>query len=190
MAYLNTAEERLYRWLKRKTTSVDAWKQMSLTELAAKVHCSTSQVSRSLPKAVARLEGISLDAAAKRVGDVIRVRQGCLLDFEVEMILELRSLKNPPSYDAIAQAFAVSERRILTVCMQHGKDGVSGYYHPPADVLTLVESDRITELQENIRIRTQRREAKKAKEALIRHKEIKKMLSHTRIRTDVSYLLR
>ena len=190
MASLNTAEERLYRWLKRKTTPVNAWQQMSLAELAAKVRCSTSQVSRSLPKSVAQLEGLSLDAAAKRVSDVMRVRQGRLVDFEVEVILELRSLKNPPSYDAIAQAFAVSERRILTVCLQHGKDGVNGYYHSPADVLALVESDRITELQENIRIRIQRREAKKAKEALIRHKEFKNMLSHIRIRTDLPYLLR
>ena len=182
MPYLNTAEERLYRWLKRKTTPVDAWQQMTIEELAAKMRCSTSQISRSLPKAVARLEGISLDAAEKRVRDVMRVRQGRLVDFEVEIILELRSLKTPPSYDAIAETFGVSERRVLTLCGQHGKDGVGGYYYSPEDVLALVESDHITELQENIRIRAQRRDLMKAKEALIRHKEMKSMLSHIRIR--------
>ena len=177
-----TAEERLYRWLKRKTTPRKAWQQMTIEELAAKIRCSTSQISRSLPKSVARVEGIPFDAAAKRVGDVIRVRQGRLVDFEVEMILELRSLKDPPSYASIADAFAVSERRVLTLCKQHGINGAFGYYDSPGDVLALIESERITELQENIRIRTQRRKSMKAKEALIRQKEMKKMLSHIRIR--------
>jgi len=163
---------------------------MTMEELAAKVKCSTSQVSRSLPKAVARLEGISLDVAEKRVADTIRVRQGCLVDFEVEMILELRTLKDPPSYASIAQAFAVSQRRVITVCMQHGRDGVCGYYYSSRNVLSLIESDRITELLENIGIRRQRRQQIKAKADRIRHKEMKKMLSGIRIRTDLSYLLR
>ena len=194
MAYLNTAEERLYRWLKRKTTPADAWKQMSIKALSAKVRCSMSQVSRSLPKAVARLEGISLDVAEKRVSDAIRVRQGRLVDFEVEMILELRSLKNPPSYTSIANAFAVSERRVITVCLQAGREGLSGYYHSSRNVLSLIDSDRIAELHENIRIRTKRRQEMKGKEKAkadqIRRKDVMKMLSHIRIRTDLSYLLR
>lgn len=178
---LNTAEERLFKWLKRKTTPPDAWKQMSIKELAAKMQCSTSQLSRSLPRTIARLEGMSLAAAEKLVGNVLRVRQGRLLGFEIEIIHELRSLTNPPSYESIAQTFAVSERRVLTICRHHGKAGVSGYYHSPEDVLALVESDHITELHENIRIRTQRRQAIEAKASRIRHKEMKKMLSHIRI---------
>ena len=90
-----TAEVRLYRWLNRKTTPPDAWRTLSLEQLAEKARCSTSMVSRKLPKVVAKLKDISLDEAEQLVDDVMNVRRCRLLDWEVEILEHLRK-KDPP----------------------------------------------------------------------------------------------
>lgn len=111
-----TAEIRLYRWLKRKNTPADAWKQMSLDELAAKAHCSKSQVSRTLPSVVAQLHSISRDAAETLIREVMAVRRGQLIDFEIQIIRQLRSREKPVSYPRLAKMFRVSTKQIAAVC--------------------------------------------------------------------------
>lgn len=154
-----TVEARLYHWLKRKTTPVDAWKQMSIKALAKKVQCSTSQVSRSLPKAIARLEGLSIDDAEKLVSDLMRVRQGGLVDFEIEMIRQIRQIDKPPSIWCIANIFCVSAKQVRTVCKRFGVDGARGYTYWSHDLADLIpEGINRQQFDENIKIRKQLRE--------------------------------
>ena len=111
-----TAEVRLYRWLKRKTTPPDAWKTLSLDQLAKKARCSKSMVSRKLPKVVAKLNGISLAEAEKLVDDVMNVRQCRLLDWEIEILKELRKKDPPVSMFRLSFIFGVSKKNISDIC--------------------------------------------------------------------------
>ena len=97
-----TAETRLYRWLKRKTTPADAWRTLSVKQLAEKARCSTSQVSRTLPRVVAKLNDISLDEAETAVADVMAVRRCRLLDWGN------RTLETPPISGATCLVFSLS----------------------------------------------------------------------------------
>ena len=153
-----TAEERLYHWLKRKTTPADMWKRMTMAELAAKVQCSTSQVSRSLPKAVARLEGISLDTAEKLVNDVMSVRRGHLIDFEVQIIIELRRREKPVTYPRLSKMFGVSTKQIADVCKKfqlRAAECGTGWYYGCSDEELIPEAfhNRIPQMIENAGIR-------------------------------------
>lgn len=156
-----TAEERLYRWLKRKTTPIGVWRQTTLEELAVKVHCSKSQVSRSLPKAVARLEGISLDAAEKLVEDVMSVRRGHLIDFEIRIILQLRDREKPVTYPRLSKIFGVSTKQIADVCKKFQLSAVecgTGGDYSCSDEELIPEAfrDRIPQIIENAGIRRER----------------------------------
>lgn len=157
-----TAEIRLYRWLKRKTTPPDAWQHLSLAELAAKARCSTSQVSRTLPKAVAKLHAISLDAAEKWVHDVMRVRRGHLIDFEIKILKALRKEQPPFSYRRLASLFEVSEKQIADISQSLALGakcgvGVSSF----GSLKTLIPQEFhhcIPQLQANAEIRRKLRE--------------------------------
>ena len=106
-----TSEVRLYRWLKRKTTAPDAWKTLSFYQLAKKARCSKSMVSRKLPKVVAKLKEIPLDEAEKLVDDVLNVRQCRLLDWEIEILKELRKKDPPVSMFRLSFIFGVSKKK-------------------------------------------------------------------------------
>ena len=157
-----TAEVRLYRWLKRKTTAPDAWKTLSLDQLAKKARCSKSMVSRKLPKAVAKLNGISLDAAEKLVDDVLNVRQCRLLDWEIEILKELRKKDPPVSMFRLSLIFGVSRKNISDVCNALGigrQRGIGNPYWGSKDTLIPEEfRHRIPEIQQNVEIRSQLRE--------------------------------
>lgn len=150
-----TAEDRLYKWLKRKTTPAEAWKEMTQAELAAIVRTSKSQICRVLPKVVAKLNDIPIDEAKKLVSDLMAVRRGHLLNFEVEMIIELRSLKKPASVSWIASQICVSEKQVRAVCKRFGVDGVRGYSYWHSDLTDLLPEgfNQREQLNENIRIR-------------------------------------
>ena len=149
-----TAEDRLYKWLKRKTTPINAWKRMTMAQLGAKVRCSKSQICRVLPQVVAKLDGISLEEAAKLVDDVMKVRRGHLLDFEVELIRQMRQLKTPASVFWIAHHLCVSEKQVRDVCKRLGVDKVEGYSYWGQDFIDLLpEGFNHRQLNENIRIR-------------------------------------
>ena len=157
-----TAEVRLYRWLKRKTTPPDAWQHLSLAELAKKARCSTSMVSRTLPKALAKLHSISLDAAEKWVNDVMTVRQGRLIDFEIEILKELRKKEPPMSFRQLSGIFEVSEIQIADIANALGL-GVSTRglpatsYRNPKKLIPAHLQHRIPEIEKNSDIRRRRR---------------------------------
>ena len=115
-----TAEVRLYRWLNRKTTPPDAWRTLSLEQLAEKARCSKSMVSRKLPKAVAKLNRISLNEAETLVDDVMNVRRCRLLDWEVEILEHLRKKDPPVSMFRLSMIFGVSEKNISDICNSLG----------------------------------------------------------------------
>lgn len=154
-----TAEVRLYRWLKRRTTPPDAWQHLTLDELAEKVHCSKSQVSRILPSVVAQLNSIPLDEAEKWVADVMAVRRGHLLDFEIQIISVLRKQESPVSYPRLSKMFGVSEKQIADVCKKFRRraagSGTAHYYYGRYDKELIPEAfhDRIPEIIENAGIR-------------------------------------
>ena len=156
-----TSEVRLYRWLKRKTTPPDAWKTLSLDQLAEKVRCSKSMVSRNLPKVVAKLNGISLDAAEKLVNDVMNVRRCRLLDWEVEILKELRKKDPPVSMSHLSVIFGVSEKNISDLCNSLGlgrERGIGNPHWENSDTLIPEEfRHRIPEIQQNVEIRRQSR---------------------------------
>lgn len=157
MASLNTAEGRLYRWLKRKTTPAGTWKRMTQAELGAKVRCSKSQISRVLPRVVAKLNSIPLEDAAKLVSDVMAVRRGRLLDFEVEVLRALRQKEPPVSYFRLSFLFGVSEEQISTVCRDIGlcssKLGDGSSYWSRDALIPADFQHRLAELKENAAIR-------------------------------------
>ena len=156
-----TAEVRLYRWLKRKTTTPDAWKTLSLDQLAKKARCSKSMVSRKLPKVVAKLNGISLDAAEKLVDDVLNVRQCRLLDWEIEILKELRKKDPPVSMFRLSLIFGVSIKNISDICNSLGlgrQRGIDTFYSGSLDALIPEEfRHRIPEIEQNVEIRSQLR---------------------------------
>ena len=84
-----TAEVRLYRWLKRKTTPEDAWRTMSLQQIAEKVKCSRSTVSRLLPGIVSQLKGCPLDEARQRCIEAHHLRSGRLVSEEIEILKKI-----------------------------------------------------------------------------------------------------
>ena len=157
-----TAEIRLYHWLKRKTTPPDAWKTLSLEQLAEKARCSTSMVSRKLPKVVAKLKAVPLDEAEKLVDDVMNVRQCRLLDWEVEILEHLRKKDPPVSMLRLSMIFGVSEKNISDICnsLELGTQrGIGNSYWGSSDTLIPEEfRHRIPELQENVEIRRHLRE--------------------------------
>ena len=108
-----TAEIRLYHWLKRKTTPPDAWRTLSLEQLAEKARCSKSMVSRKLPKVVAKLKAVPLNEAEKLVDDVMNVRRCRLLDWEVEILEHLRK-KDPPvsMFRSVVDLWGVGKKHI------------------------------------------------------------------------------
>ena len=154
-----TSEVRLYRWLKRKTTPPDAWKTLSLDQLAKKARCSKSMVSRNLPNAVAKLKGIPLDEAEKLVDDVMNVRRCRLLDWEIKIIKELRKKDPPVSMFRLSMIFRVSEKNISDVCKASGLGaqlGTGGSYWGSLDALLPEEfRHRIPEIEQNVEIRKQ-----------------------------------
>ena len=81
----------------------EAWKTLSLEQLAEKERCSQSMVSRNLPKAVAKLKEVSLNEAEKLVDDVMNVRRCRLLDWEIEIIEHL--CKKDPSVSMFRLSF-------------------------------------------------------------------------------------
>lgn len=148
----------MYRWLKRKTTPADAWKQMSLDELAKKAHCSKSQVSRILPRVVAQLDAISIDEAEKRVADVMSVRRGHLLNFEIQIIRQLREREKPVTYPRLSSIFGVSIKQIADVCKKFGRNAAicgTGWYYRCSDEELIPKAfrDRFPQIIENARIR-------------------------------------
>ena len=155
-----TAEARLYKWLKRKTTPADTWKRMTQAELGAKVGCSKSQICRVLPQVVAKLEGISLSEAKKFVSDLMEVRRGRLVDFEVEILRELRQKDPPVSYFSLSCLFEVSEEHISAVCKDIGlcyaRLGYGSSYSLIGNAL-IPEAfhHRLADLKENAAIRKQ-----------------------------------
>ena len=157
-----TAEVRLYRWLNRKTTPPDAWRTLSLEQLAEKARCSTSMVSRKLPKAVAKLKDISLDEAEQLVDDVLNVRRCRLLDWEVEILEHLRKKDPPVSMFRLSLIFGVSEKNISDICNSLGlgmQRGIGALYWGSFESLMPEEfRHRIPELQENVEIRRHLRE--------------------------------
>lgn len=160
-----TAEVRLYRWLGRKTTPKDIWKQMSLDEVAAKVGCSKSQISRILPSVVAQLDLISLDEAMQRVGDVMSVRRGHLLDFEIQIILQLRR-KKTVSYHRLSHIFQVSTEQVAHVCKKSGLSAAecgtgSDYRCSDEELIPEAFHNRIPQIIENAGIRRKLRQKHK-----------------------------
>ena len=156
-----TAEIRLYHWLKRKTTPPDAWKTLSLEQLAEKARCSTSMVSRKLPKVVAKLKAVPLDEAEKLVDDVMNVRQCRLLDWEVEILEHLRKKDPPVSMLRLSMIFGVSEKNISDLCNSLGlgtQRGIGASYWGSRDTLISQEFRyRIPEIQQNVEIRRELR---------------------------------
>ena len=156
-----TAEIRLYRWLKRKTTPPDAWKTLSLEQLAEKARCSTSMVSRKLPKVVAKLKAVPLDEAEKLVDDVMNVRRCRLLDWEVEILEQLRKKDPPVSMFRLSLIFGVSEKNISDLCNSLGlgtQRGIGASYWGSRDTLISQEFRyRIPEIQQNVEIRRELR---------------------------------
>ena len=157
-----TAEVRLYRWLKRKTTAPDAWKTLSLDQLAEKARCSKSMVSRKLPKAVAKLKGISLAEAEKLVDDVMDVRQCRLIDWEIGILKELRKKDPPVSMFRLSVIFGVSEKNISDICNSLGlgrERGIGNFYSVSSNTLIPEEfRHRIPEIEQNVEIRRELRE--------------------------------
>ena len=157
-----TAEIRLYRWLNRKTTPPDTWRTLSLEQLAEKARCSTSMISRKLPKVVAKLKDISLDEAETLVGDVMNIRRCRLLDWEVEILKHLRKKDPPVSMLRLSLIFGVSEKNISDLCNSLGlgmQRGIGALYWGSSDTLIPEEfRHRIPELQENVEIRRHLRE--------------------------------
>ena len=124
-----TAEVRLYRWLKRKTTPEDAWRPMSLQQIAEKVKCSRSTVSRLLPGVVSQLKGCPLDEARQRCIEAHHLRSGRLVSEEIEILKKLR-LKDPPaSYLTCAMIFGVSSSTIQRYCKKLGLGGSGTSYY-------------------------------------------------------------
>ena len=156
-----TAEIRLYRWLKRKTTPPDAWKTLSLEQLAEKARCSRSMVSRKLPKVVAKLNRLSLDKAEKLVDDVMNVRRCRLLDWEAEILEQLRKKDPPVSMFRLSMIFGVSEKNISDICNSLGlgtQRGIGASYWGSRDTLISQEFRyRIPEIQQNVEIRRELR---------------------------------
>ena len=156
-----TSEVRLYRWLKRKTTAPDAWKTLSLDQLAKKARCSKSMVSRKLPQVVAKLKEIPLDEAEKLVDDVLNVRQCRLLDWEVEILKELRKKDPPVSMFRLSLIFGVSIKNISDICNSLGlgrQRGIDTFYSGSLDALIPEEfRHRIPEIEQNVEIRSQLR---------------------------------
>ena len=136
-----TAEVRLYRWLKRKTTPEDAWRTMSLHQIAEKVKCSPSTVSRLLPGVVSQLLGCSLDEARRRCIDAHHLRSGRLVSEEIEILKKLRTQDPPASYFTCAGIFGVSSSTIQRYCKKLGLGG-SGTPYYKSDV---VLPDDVTE---------------------------------------------
>ena len=157
-----TAEVRLYRWLKRKTTPPDAWKTLSFYQLAKKARCSKSMVSRKLPKVVAKLNGISLDEAEKLVDDVMNVRRCRLLDWEIEILKELRKKDPPVSMFRLSFIFGVSKKNISDICnaLGIGRERGIGYFYWGISDTQILEGfhHRIPEIEQNVEIRSQLRE--------------------------------
>ena len=124
-----TAEVRLYRWLKRKTTPEDAWRTMSLQQIAEKVKCSRSTVSRLLPGVVSQLKGCPLDEARQRCIEAHHLRSGRLVSEEIEILKKLR-LKDPPaSYLTCTMIFGVSSSTIQRYCKKLGLGGSGTSYY-------------------------------------------------------------
>ena len=124
-----TAEVRLYRWLKRKTTPEDAWRTMSLQQIAEKVKCSRSTVPRLLPGVVSQLKGCPLDEARQRCIEAHHLRSGRLVSEEIEILKKLR-LKDPPaSYLTCAMIFGVSSSTIQRYCKKLGLGGSGTSYY-------------------------------------------------------------
>ena len=156
-----TAEVRLYRWLNRKTTPPDVWKTLSLKQLAEKARCSRSMVSRKLPKVVAKLKAVPLDEAEKLVDDVMNVRRCRLLDWEVEILEQLRKKDPPVSMFRLSLIFGVSEKNISDICNSLGlgtQRGIGASYWGSRDTLISQEFRyRIPEIQQNVEIRRELR---------------------------------
>ena len=154
-----TSEVRLYRWLKRKTTPPNAWKTLPLDQLAEKARCSKSMVSRNLPKVLAKLKKISLDEAEKLVDDVMNVRRCRLLDWEIEIIKELRKKDPPVSMFRLSVIFGVSVKNISDICKASGlgrERGIGYFYCGISDTLIPEEfHHRIPEIRQNAEIRSQ-----------------------------------
>ena len=130
-----TAEVRLYRWLKRKTTPEDAWRRMSLQEIAEKVKCSPSTVSRVLPGVVSQLLGCSLDEARRRCIDAHHLRSGRLVSEEIEILKKLRTQDPPASYLTCSWIFGVSPFTIQRYCKKLGLGGSGAPYYKSDVVL-------------------------------------------------------
>ena len=136
-----TAEVRLYRWLKRKTTPKDAWRTMSLQQIAEKAKCSPSTVSRLLPRVISQLLGCSLDEARRRCIDAHHLRSGKLTFEEIEILKKLRTKDPPASYLTCVGIFGVSSSTIQRYCKKLGLGG-SGTPYYKSDV---VLPDDVTE---------------------------------------------
>ena len=172
-----TAETRLYRWLKRKTTPADAWRTMSVKQLAEKARCSTSQVSRTLPRVVAKLNDISLDEAETAVADVMAVRRCRLLDWEIELLKRLRSQEPPVSYFRLALLLGVAEKQIADISNALGL-GFStqgcGSMYQGKQIIPEEFQHRIPELQAHVESRSKLRQKHKNAARLARLKSFAK----------------
>ena len=124
-----TAEVRLYRWLKRKTTPEDAWRTMSLQQIAEKVKCSRSTVSRLLPGVVSQLKGCPLDEARQRCIEAHHLRSGRLVSEEIEILKKLRQKDPPASYLTCTMIFGVSSSTIQRYCKKLGLGGSGTSYY-------------------------------------------------------------
>ena len=138
-----TAEVRLYRWLKRKTTPEDAWRTMSLQQIAEKVKCSRSTVSRLLPGVVSQLKGCSLDEARQRCIEAHHLRSGRLVSEEIEILKKLRQKDPPASYLTCAMIFGVSSSTIQRYCKKLGFGGSGTPYYKSDVVLPHDVTERL-----------------------------------------------